>query len=288
MATNVSGWYLGKGIPNKNFDRIVVLAKKLTGCNHAFLGFPDSEGIWFKSRSESIPQSKISANDPFYSYLLGSSQFQELKGGSKALDQSDFLQALNGYGYLAVQPLLEKEGEVLGYFVVADSAIPENEGGIKESLAILSEAIWEHIRIKTENFEDRLLSKALSLSQDLISVIRFDGKFIKVNKAFETLLGYGEAALSEKPMADYIHPEDVEQTMVEINKLIKGEVTTNFSHRLKTKDGVYKTFAWTATGDLKNKWIFAIGRDISQERDREKGFFRVKKNFVPFSKTARG
>ncbi len=288
MTTRVSGLYLGKGIPNKNFDRIVVLAKKLTGCKHAFIGFPDPEGIWFKSKSESIPLDYIATNDPFCQYLLDSKEFRDTKEVAKPLEQSDFLQSLTSSGYLAVQPVLEIEGDVVGYLVVADPVIPGNLATISESLEILSEAIWEHIRIKTENFEDRLLSKALSLSQDLITVIRFDGKFIKVNKAFETLLGYGEAELSEKPMADYIHPKDVEQTMVEINKLIKGEATSNFSHRLKTETGTYKTFAWTATGDLKNKWIFAIGRDISQEKDREKRLLSSEEKFRSFFENSQG
>ncbi len=288
MTSRVSGLYLGKGIPNKNFDRIVVLAKKLTGCKHAFIGFPDAKGIWFKSNSESIPKDNIAANDPFCHYLLDSREFRDTKEVFKPLEESDFLQSFNGIGYLAVQPVLEVGSDVVGYLVVADPAIPGNLATIPESLAILSEAIWEHIRIKTENFEDRLLSKALSLSQDLITVIRFDGKFIKVNKAFETLLGYGEAELSEKPMADYIHPKDVEQTMVEINKLIKGEATSNFSHRLKTETGAYKTFAWTATGDLKNKWIFAIGRDISQEKDKEKRLLSSEEKFRSFFENSQG
>lgn len=288
MSTKVSGLYLGKGVPNKNFDRIVVLAKKLTGCNHAFLGFPDSQGIWLKSRSESIQSTEITVNDPFCQYLVNTCDFQDLKEVYKPIEQSDFLRSLNGYGYLAAQPVLEKEGEVLGYLVVADPAIPENLPAISESLAILAEAIWEHIRIKTENFEDRLLSKALSLSQDLITVIRFDGKFIKVNKAFETLLGYGEAELSEKAMADYIHPKDVDQTMVEITKLIKGEATSSFNHRLKTETGAYKTFAWTATGDLKNKWIFAIGRDISQEKEKEERLLSSEEKFRSFFENSQG
>ncbi len=288
MTTRVSGLYLGKGIPNKNFDRIVVLARKLTGSKHAFIGFPDAEGIWFKSKSESIPQDNIATNDPFCQYLLDSNEFRDTKEVSKPLEQSDFLQSLKGFGYLAVQPVLGMGSDVVGFLVVADPVIPGNLATISESLAILSEAIWEHIRIKTEHFEDRLLSKALSLSQDLITVIRFDGKFIKVNKAFETLLGYGEAELSEKPMADYIHPKDVEQTMVEINKLIKGEATSNFSHQLKTVTGAYKTFAWTATGDLKNKWIFAIGRDISQEKDKEKRLLSSEEKFRSFFENSQG
>ncbi|MDN3690726.1 response regulator [Cyclobacterium jeungdonense] len=288
MSTKVSGLYLGKGIPNKNFDRIVVLAQKLTGCKHAFLGFPHSEGIWFKSSSESIQSTEIPTNDPFCQFLVNTCQFQDMNEVSKPLKQSDFLNSLNGLGYLAVQPVIEKGDEVLGYLVVADSVIPENITTISESLAILSEAICEHIRLKTENFQDRLLSKALSLSQDLITVIRFDGKFIKVNKAFETLLGYGEAELSEKAMSDYIHPRDVDQTMVEINKLIKGEATTNFNHRLKTESGAYKTFAWTATGDLKNKWIFAIGRDISQEKEKEERLLSSEEKFRSFFENSQG
>ncbi|WP_154856468.1 response regulator [Cyclobacterium xiamenense] len=289
-GTKASGFYLGQGVPNENFDRIVLLAKKLTGCAHAFIAFPDTEGLWFKSKSELIQPQSIPEADPLYLWLTSAEKFQELRSVARypELEKSEFLQNMKEIGYLAVHPVPETGGQILGYLVVLDGTAHENTETIEENLGILSKATWEQIRIKTEIFEDRILSKALSLSQDLITVIRFDGKFIKVNAAFETLLGYGEEELSEKPMADYIHPSDVDQTMVEINKLIKGEASSNFNHRLKTQAGDYKTFAWTATGDLKNKWIFAIGRDITEEKDKEERLLSSEEKFRSFFENSQG
>ncbi|WP_375583315.1 response regulator [Cyclobacterium xiamenense] len=289
-AEKISGFYLGKGVPNENFDRIVLLAKKLTECAHAFIAFPDNEGLWFKSKSEKISSSAISTSDPFCQWITDANAFEELPDVSKKneLETSDFLRENHEIGYLAVQPVPESGERILGYLVVMDSKPREHTERIAENLSLLSKATWEQIRIKTEIFEDRILSKALSLSQDLITVIRFDGKFIKVNAAFETLLGYGEEELSEKPMTDYIHPKDVDQTMVEINKLIKGEASSNFNHRLKTHGGGYRTFAWTATGDLKNKWIFAIGRDITEEKDKEERLLSSEEKFRSFFENSQG
>ncbi|NHE58226.1 response regulator [Cyclobacterium plantarum] len=289
-SNQIADFYLGRGLQNENFEKTILLAERLTGCEQVFLGFFDKEGIWIKSFSEGIRETYISEKDTLYNFLNSSKGFQEIRDlqTNKALAQSDFLAKVSPATYLASKPITSEKENILGFLVVMGSKAPESADLLSENLGLLNLQIREYINAKTENFEDRLLSKALGISLDLITVIRFDGKFIKVNKAFKTLLGYGEEELSEKAMSDYIHPKDVEGTMVEINKLIKGEATTSFRHRLKTHKGGYKTFAWTATGDLKNKWIFAIGRDISEEQEKEEKLLSSEEKFRSFFENSQG
>ncbi|WP_163379815.1 PAS domain S-box protein [Cyclobacterium sp. SYSU L10401] len=287
----VADFYPGRGLQNENFEKILLLAERLTGCEQAFLVFFDTSGIWVKSYSGENNETPIPETDAFHEFLNSVKDFHEVIDlqHDNDLVQSVFLKKkYSPANYLAAQPIIIEKEKILGLLVVMGTKVPAANCLVSENLDLLNRQILEQIKAKTENFEDRLLSKALSISLDLITVIRFDGKFIKVNKAFKTLLGYGEEELSEKPMSDYIHPEDVDGTMVEINKLIKGETTTSFSHRLKTHKGGYKTFAWTATGDLKNKWIFAIGRDISEEKEKEERLLSSEEKFRSFFENSQG
>ncbi|SHN15768.1 PAS domain S-box-containing protein [Cyclobacterium lianum] len=283
-------FYQFRSNQNGFFDRMLLFAERLTGCEQVFIGFIDQEGIWLKAQSGDKTDRHISREDGVYPFLNGLSGFGEALQlqDDKKFAASDFLKQSAPASYLAAMPIKDEEDRALGFLIALRSSRPESTKFLAENLDLLRLQVQDYIRARMENFEDRLLSKALGISQDLITVIRFDGKFIKVNKAFKTLLGYGEEELSDKPVSDYIHPDDVKGTMAEIDKLVRGDATTSFRHRLKTQKHGYKTFSWTATGDVKNKWIFAIGRDISEEKEKEERLRSSEEKFRSFFENGQG
>lgn len=287
--------HIKKMIPENNsrhkiFSKIVALALKLSSCNHAFLGALQDDGIYITASSDQVSANIIKPSDPLFDFLKETVDFTEIKDLSnhKTLNNSEFLNLLGKLKYLSILPILNQSEKNLGFLVVLNREIPAEQLPIAENLNLLTPQIQELLMPQSDDLEDRILSKALVLSQDLITILRFDGKFIKVNKAFKTLLGYDENELSDKPVTDYIHPDDVESTMKQINLLIIGEATTSFSHRLKCQNGQYKTFAWRATGDLKNKWVFAIGRDISEEKEHEERLLASEEKFRSFFENSQG
>lgn len=283
-------YYLGKGLENKELDRIVKLAKSLMGCPIAFIAFVENNQVWIKS-ADGLSIKELPLEESFCQFVLSGSAPFEITDTAENEAYSGLMLSTSPYNirYYAGVPILTDEGTTLGTLAVLDvrkkSPLDEVK---KEALKLLSEQVWSNILEKTHFFEDRILGKALELSKDLITVLRFDGKFKKVNKSFKSLLGYDENELSNKPMADYIHPEDVESTMIEINRLISGASASNFSLRLKTIDGSYRIFSWTATSDQKNKWIFAIGRDITEEKIKEEKLIVSEEKFRSFFENSQG
>ncbi len=104
---------------------------------------------------------------------------------------------------------------------------------------------------------------------DLICIANLDGYFLKINPAFTNTLGYSESELITEKFINYVHSEDVEKTLNEINNLSEGINTINFSNRYLRKDGSSIWLQWISTINLKTKIIFAIARDISEIKNTQ-------------------
>ncbi|AKP54200.1 PAS/PAC domain protein [Cyclobacterium amurskyense] len=270
--------------------KMVVLAQKLTSCDHFFLGALKNDTINVLTSSDQISSKEIKNTDSLFDILKNAIGFTEIKDLSehKELNDSEFINHLNGVKHLSILPFKDPSETHNGFLIILNQETPVETSPIAENLGLLLPQALQLLHSSCGDLEDQVLSQAMALSQDLITVLKFDGQFIKVNKAFKTLLGYNEGELSNKPIVDYIHPNDVKNTIKQINLLMDGESTSSFSHRLKCSSGEYKTFAWRATGDLANKWIFAIGRDISEEKENEERLLASEEKFRSFFENSQG
>ncbi|GAB3012758.1 hypothetical protein GCM10027284_35520 [Cyclobacterium sediminis] len=272
-------------------SKIVALAQKLCACTHAFLGILQDEGVCILSASGIPTSHNLSKSDPFFTFLKNIKKFTAIKEilAEPGLKESKFLDELGEIKYLAIQPIINDNNSTLGFIVVLNKEIPSKNLNVAENLDLLYPQSKEVLIAHSGQLEEQILSKAMVLSQDLITILGSDGKIIKVNKAFKTLLGYDEQEISDKPVLDYIHPDDVKSTMKQIQLLISGEEhTAIFYHRLKCQNGEYKTFAWRATGDLENNLVFAIGRDISEETKNKERLLASEEKFRSFFENSQG
>ena len=88
--------------------------------------------------------------------------------------------------------------------------------------------------------------------------------FIDVNPAFKQLLGYDEAELLSKPFLDFVHPDDMEQTVRIIDEeLKKGKDKIQFKNRYRCKDGSYKHLDWNSHPIAEKGVTYAIAHDIT-------------------------
>lgn len=93
------------------------------------------------------------------------------------------------------------------------------------------------------------------------------GNFIKVNKAWEEILGYPAQELENRKFLDFVHPADTDATVEKIKGLEKQEQVINFVNRYRSKDGSYRYIEWRSYlfGDL----IYAAARDITERVQAE-------------------
>jgi PAS domain S-box-containing protein len=77
------------------------------------------------------------------------------------------------------------------------------------------------------------------------------------------LLGYSSEELYSRAIIDFIHPDDVQSTTKEIQKLSSGGLTVNFENRYRCKDGNFRTLNWNASFDKRTGLIYAAGGILS-------------------------
>lgn len=107
----------------------------------------------------------------------------------------------------------------------------------------------------------------LSLNLQLISTT--DGIITELNSASKSMLGYEKDELIGNQFLDLTHPDDVEPTIEEMSKLVRGENVYNFENRYIHKDGHYVNLLWTSTTDTSNNLIYATAQDITRLRKVE-------------------
>jgi PAS domain S-box-containing protein len=118
--------------------------------------------------------------------------------------------------------------------------------------------------------EDKLnfsaeFEKFFSLSFDMLCIAGVDGYFKKLNHAFEKVLGYSEEELLAKPFLDFVHADDLQATLKEVEKLAKGIPTIHFTNRYYCKDETVKVLDWTCTSDPETGMIYAAAKDVTEE-----------------------
>jgi PAS domain S-box-containing protein len=128
----------------------------------------------------------------------------------------------------------------------------------------------EKVLARRRLLDDR--NRLWTLSRDFLLVCGFDGVITAVNPAATHMLGWAEQDMIGRPLADFVHPDDLASTAAEIGKLAAGQTTLAFENRYRTRAGEYRLLAWNAVPDANR--IHAVGRDITEERrlarDRER------------------
>lgn len=113
------------------------------------------------------------------------------------------------------------------------------------------------------------LSNFFELAIDIFIIVDKDGSILKVNPSFERVLGYSESQVLFKPFDNFLHPDDVENTMSELKNLKEGLKMTYFENRYKAKNGKYLWFGWTTYPDIERGLMYSVARNITGKKDIE-------------------
>lgn len=120
-------------------------------------------------------------------------------------------------------------------------------------------------RLQIENF--------FELSIDLLCIVDRKGRFTRVSRAWEDLLGYPAADLVGSEFILFVHPDDVGRTEIEFSKVSKGEPTVDFVNRFRTVDGEYRFIEWRSK--QVNGMAFGSARDITDRKETEMALARA-------------
>jgi PAS domain S-box-containing protein len=118
---------------------------------------------------------------------------------------------------------------------------------------------------------ERALTHYFDGSLDLLATVDLDGRFVRVNKAWEHTLGYMAETLCSELFIDFVHPEDRAATLAE-HAVVSGgrRDATGFRNRYRASDGNYRWLEWTAHVSLDDQLINAVARDVTSLVEAER------------------
>ena len=144
------------------------------------------------------------------------------------------------------------------------------EARVTERTAELAEANQElELEIAELKRSQADLDRFFTFSLDLLCIAGFDGFFKRLNPAWEKTLGFTREEILARPWLDFVHPEDVEKTIAEAQKLMTGLPTVSFENRYRCRDGTYRWLLWTVTPAISGKLLYAAARDITSRKNTE-------------------
>jgi diguanylate cyclase (GGDEF)-like protein/PAS domain S-box-containing protein len=106
------------------------------------------------------------------------------------------------------------------------------------------------------------------MSNDMLAEASLDGYFTRLSDRWEVCLGWTPEELMSRPFREFIHPDDLDDTLVVADSLEErpGEVI-NFENRYMAKDGSWRWLLWSARSDEHRK--YAVAKDITDRKQLE-------------------
>ncbi len=105
----------------------------------------------------------------------------------------------------------------------------------------------------------------LSLTHDMGAVVSIDGRFEDVNTHWEAVTGHDEGVLLGSYLVEYMHFDDRERALAELQSLITADVsTTSVVFRFQSHDGEYKRLSWNLMFSPEHECFFCTVKDVNE------------------------
>jgi diguanylate cyclase (GGDEF)-like protein/PAS domain S-box-containing protein len=137
-------------------------------------------------------------------------------------------------------------------------------------VAILYSGRWASALETKREAAELERDRFFDMSPDMLSVIDADGRFRRVNRAWESVLGYPTGELVGRSFFDLVNPDDLDRTVEETQRHFGlGEPNLGFLNRYRHHDGTYRWLEWTSQTAPDQSVAFAVARDVTDRKREE-------------------
>lgn len=199
-------------------------------------------------------------------------------------------------GIALLRAALEMDANLVGIVMTGhgsiDTAVEAMQGGALDYIQkpfklsvivpVVARALGvRRLRIENAELERRVREHAAELaaanqerdkffdtSLDMLCIAKSDGYFKRLNPSFTETLGWSMEELLERPFIDFVHSDDRDSTLREVEKQNLGEAVLNFENRYQHKDGSWRWLSWRS-GSLRDGLMYATARDVTQQRQTQ-------------------
>jgi two-component system cell cycle sensor histidine kinase/response regulator CckA len=111
----------------------------------------------------------------------------------------------------------------------------------------------------------RQLDLFFELSGDLLTIAGSDGRFRRLNPAWEKALGYSLAELYAMSWSELVHPDDQQRT-IDTFRGADQSATMLFENRYRRRDGTYRWLEWNTIRARAEGVFYAVARDVTERK----------------------
>ena len=276
-------------LPEKAFDRLTELASLICQAPISMVSLIDEHRQWFKSHV-GLDKKETSRDLSFCQYAILDTNLFEVEDATldSRFNENPFVLSDPHIRFYAGYPLTDPDGYAMGALCVLDRTARKLTKSQRQALKLLGEMATDLIVEHRQKQELNYFEDLFTLSNDLIFVAGSDGFLRKINPAFHQILGWDEAYLLRTPFFELVHPDDLQATKLEIKHLAAGKSCVNFTHRFQSQDGRYRHLQWVAMPEPTTGYLFAIARDVTEEKKREIQLFQSESKFRSFFENSQG
>ncbi len=112
------------------------------------------------------------------------------------------------------------------------------------------------------------IERLFSITDDLLAVISLEGRFLLLNPAWESTLGWERSQMINQPIDALLHPDDRPMIALTAAGAREGTDVLNLSNRCRHSDGSWHSLLWSARCDG-NCW-YASAKDITHRISLER------------------
>jgi len=232
---------------NHNFAKQIQYEKEeIDNCNYENFISPLSNAN-FKLIQKKVLKTKNAASTELEQVRKNGEKFPVLMSINCIFDERDSIQ------YLAI-----------GVNDISERKMIENE--------IIELNLNLEIKVRNRTNELQIANNQLNTffeaSIDLLCIASQDGLLKKVSRSFEKTLGYEIAELLDKRFLDFVHPDDLIDTLEAMESLNAQQPVFRFINRYRTKQGDYKYIEWYSSPV--GEFVYAVARDVTESLEQKR------------------
>ncbi|MDN5278688.1 MAG: hypothetical protein PWR01_2653 [Clostridiales bacterium] len=119
--------------------------------------------------------------------------------------------------------------------------------------------LTESIRLESER------NSFFQMSLDLFCILDLDGMIKNANPRWFDILGYTPEEIHGMKLSDFLHPDDFADNDVLIKEIAENKEVLGRNFRFRGKDGEYRWILWNSSIDHRNRVVYAVARDVSEQ-----------------------